>query len=411
MVTTLSPCFPTKLSIGAPASVDVGAEFVLEVRLRVNDGIVKNSCKVYGKKNCDVAPDSPMCAEGMVAEVSGLDCGDAQFSETDAQGLFLPGVLDFPIDYYNGSTDASVLIPCKSKPAETFSVNLAYVLCSDTGCHERFTLTDPSYPPITFPLGLTKLDSSDRLVMQGLNVTISGAAAVTAVEEKNIGIGGSDPGAILGEVWFVILVTAFFLILALQMVGLLPRLRLPEKCQERLTQTLDSSSCAGQKSKEKGCCGQRHCTPAALIGAFMKGCVLGLIAAPCVGPFAASLLILIATDGDGVNQSRTLKAATALWTFGLGLSTPLLILAVISGSVSRLRFPFWLRNCLGFSASDSDEKCMTHIGKKIKVYCAFFILILAISTIGRLGYDELTFVLLVIVFASCAGFVTLPLCR
>jgi len=69
-------------------------------------------------------------------------------------------------------------------------------------------------------------------------------------------------------------------------------------------------------------------------GAFFMGGVMGLVAAPCVGPFAASILLFVARSGDLAIGFLSLGA------FGLGIGTLFLILAM---GVSELpRSGMWL---------------------------------------------------------------------
>ena len=62
-------------------------------------------------------------------------------------------------------------------------------------------------------------------------------------------------------------------------------------------------------------------------------CIFGLIVSPCVGPFAASLLVNLATTRDRV------LGFFSLFIFGLGLSTILLFAAAFSGLATSLPKP------------------------------------------------------------------------
>ncbi|MBI4870497.1 MAG: thioredoxin family protein [Candidatus Riflebacteria bacterium] len=66
-----------------------------------------------------------------------------------------------------------------------------------------------------------------------------------------------------------------------------------------------------------------------LEAAFM-GLAMGFVAAPCVGPFAGSILVFVAQSGNLVLGFAT------LFTFGLGMGMLFLVLAVSSGSLARL---------------------------------------------------------------------------
>lgn len=59
-----------------------------------------------------------------------------------------------------------------------------------------------------------------------------------------------------------------------------------------------------------------------LLGAFLTGAVMGLVAAPCVGPFAATILLYVAQRGEVV------VGFVALGAFGAGIGTLFLVLAL-----------------------------------------------------------------------------------
>ena len=66
------------------------------------------------------------------------------------------------------------------------------------------------------------------------------------------------------------------------------------------------------------------------LGAFFMGLIVGLVAAPCIGPFVVALLATVAREGDPV---------LGFWKFfalSLGLGTPFLFLGAFSGNISRL---------------------------------------------------------------------------
>lgn len=111
---------------------------------------------------------------------------------------------------------------------------------------------------------------------------------------------GRDVGALLVNPWVVGTVAAMLFGMGLSLFGVF-EMSLPFAVQERLNQASDGR---GPGS------------------AFATGAVLGLVAAPCVGPFAASILIFVARSGD------LLVGALALGSFGLGIGTLFLVLAM-----------------------------------------------------------------------------------
>ncbi len=83
------------------------------------------------------------------------------------------------------------------------------------------------------------------------------------------------------------------------------------------------------------------------LGAAGAGMVMGLVAAPCVGPFMIALIALVAAEGSLV------LGAVAFFAVGLGLGTPFIILGTFTGLLNR--FPrsggwlVWTKRVLGMA--------------------------------------------------------------
>lgn len=118
---------------------------------------------------------------------------------------------------------------------------------------------------------------------------------------------GRDLGAVLGSPivgWgFVALFVAF----ALAMFGLY-ELRLPSSIATRLQS------------------GERSGVP----GAFLLGLTLGLVAAPCVGPVAGGLMLIVAQTGD------LFFGLAAFGAFGLGIALPFVALGIFSSALASM---------------------------------------------------------------------------
>jgi thiol:disulfide interchange protein DsbD len=85
---------------------------------------------------------------------------------------------------------------------------------------------------------------------------------------------------------------------------------------------------------------------AGYIGTLFMGLTVGLIAAPCIGPFVLGLLTYVGDLGDPI---------IGFWMFfvlAMGLGTPFLVLGIFSGAASRLprsgAWMVWVRNIFGF---------------------------------------------------------------
>ncbi len=81
-------------------------------------------------------------------------------------------------------------------------------------------------------------------------------------------------------------------------------------------------------------------------GSFFMGVTLGVVAAPCIGPFVLGLLTWVATLGD------TLMGFVIFFTLSLGLGTPLFVLALFSGQLAKLprsgEWMNWVRRLMGW---------------------------------------------------------------
>jgi len=66
------------------------------------------------------------------------------------------------------------------------------------------------------------------------------------------------------------------------------------------------------------------------LGAFFMGLVVGLVAAPCIGPFVVALLAAVAREGNPV------LGFWKFFTLSIGLGLPYLVLGSFSGGLSRL---------------------------------------------------------------------------
>jgi thiol:disulfide interchange protein DsbD len=83
-----------------------------------------------------------------------------------------------------------------------------------------------------------------------------------------------------------------------------------------------------------------------VFGALLMGLTVGIVAAPCIGPFVIGLLSYVGQKGNPV---------LGFWTFfvlALGLGTPFLFLGTLSGSIGRLprsgEWMVWVKKGFGF---------------------------------------------------------------
>jgi len=85
---------------------------------------------------------------------------------------------------------------------------------------------------------------------------------------------------------------------------------------------------------------------AGFFGTFIMGLTLGIIAAPCLGPFILGLLIYVGQIGD------PFLGFLYFFVLSIGLGLPLSVLAVFSGAIARLPksgdWMLWIRRFMGW---------------------------------------------------------------
>ncbi len=81
-------------------------------------------------------------------------------------------------------------------------------------------------------------------------------------------------------------------------------------------------------------------------GSLFMGLTLGIVAAPCIGPFIIGLLTMVAQKGD------PLFGFLIFFTLSLGLGLPLFVLSIFAGNLSKLprsgEWLLWIRKFFGW---------------------------------------------------------------
>ena len=153
------------------------------------------------------------------------------------------------------------------------------------------------------------------LYVLGMSITYSALGLVAAMT-------GSLFGAALQNPVVVIFIAAILAALALSMFGLW-EIRLPMFLATRTG------------SAKQG-----------YAGAVVMGLTMGLVAAPCIGPFVLGLLTYVGQMG------KPLLGFLMFFTLAWGIGLPFLVLGTISGSIARLprsgSWMIWVRKIFGF---------------------------------------------------------------
>lgn len=185
-------------------------------------------------------------------------------------------------------------------------------------------LTPCVYPllPITVSyFGGKSGQGQGRLVAHGL-FYLAGLALTNSILGVAAALTGGLMGAVLQNPLVLIVVAAILVFFATSLFGFW-ELRLPGS----LTQAA-SKSYAGY------------------FGSLFMGLTLGLVAAPCIGPFVLGLLTWVASLGS------PWLGFLIFFTLSLGLGLPLFILAIFSGSLEKLprsgEWMLWVRKLMGW---------------------------------------------------------------
>ncbi|MBI2083050.1 MAG: thioredoxin family protein [Deltaproteobacteria bacterium] len=132
---------------------------------------------------------------------------------------------------------------------------------------------------------------------------------------------GKSLGFLFQGVYFSIFAALLFLVFALALIGWIP-FQIPLGLHQR-------ASRLGGKG---------------IPGAILAGMTIGLIAAPCVGPVIASLLLFVAETAD------LLRGFTILFAFGLGMGSLFLVLALFyetfAGKIPGAGMTLWIKRVI-----------------------------------------------------------------
>lgn len=176
-------------------------------------------------------------------------------------------------------------------------------------------LTPCVYPLIPITIGYfggqsegktSKLFLMGLLFVLGMAVTYSIVGVVTSLT-------GAVFGALLQNPIVIIIIVAIFIALSLSMFGVY-EFKLPD------------SLVAKASAAKTG-----------FYGSFFMGLTMGIVAAPCIGPFVLGLVTYVATKGD------PLYGFLMFFVLAIGLGFPYLLLAVFSGKIKSLpRAGLWM---------------------------------------------------------------------
>ena len=169
-------------------------------------------------------------------------------------------------------------------------------------------LTPCVYPLIPITIGYFGGQSegkTGKLVGMGLFFVV-GMALTYSVIGVVTALSGSIFGSLLQNTYVIIGIVVIFIILSLSMFGVY-EFKMPDALVAKA---------GGAKS--------------GYYGAFFMGLTMGIVAAPCIGPFVLGLVTYIAAKGD------PLYGFLMFFVLAIGLGTPYLFLAIFSGKIKNL---------------------------------------------------------------------------
>jgi thiol:disulfide interchange protein DsbD len=176
-------------------------------------------------------------------------------------------------------------------------------------------LTPCVYPLIPITIGFfggqsegktSKLFFMGLFYVLGMALTYSVVGVITALS-------GAVFGALLQNPFVILFIVLIFIALSLSMFGVY-EFKLPDSLVAKA---------GGAKS--------------GFFGAFFMGLTMGIVAAPCIGPFVIGLVTYVAAKGD------PFYGFILFFVMAVGLGLPYLVLALFSGKIKNLpRAGFWM---------------------------------------------------------------------
>ena len=169
-------------------------------------------------------------------------------------------------------------------------------------------LTPCVYPLIPITIGYFGGQSegkTSRLVMMGV-LFVLGLAITYSIIGVVTALSGSIFGSLLQNTFVILFIALIFLVLSLSMFGVY-EFKLPDSLVNKA---------GGAKS--------------GLFGAFFMGLTMGIVAAPCIGPFVLGLVTYVAAKED------PFFGFILFFDLAVGLGFPYLLLAIFSGKIKKL---------------------------------------------------------------------------
>lgn len=171
------------------------------------------------------------------------------------------------------------------------------------------SLTPCVYPLIPITIGVFGAGNA-KTKREGFLLSlvyVAGIAVTYTLLGVTAAVAGSVFGSALQNPWVLFGIASLFIVLGLSSMGWF-EIRVPGPLQTKLSQT----------------------GGAGFVGAFLMGLVAGVVAAPCVGPIVAGILVYVAQQQD------IAMGAILLLSFSLGMGQLFLLLGTFSSLISKI---------------------------------------------------------------------------
>lgn len=251
-------------------------------------------------------------------------------------------------------------------------------------------LTPCVYPLIPITVGYFGGQSEGRtsklfllglLYVLGMALTYSVVGVITALS-------GAVFGTLLQNPIVILVIAGIFIALSLSMFGVY-EFKMPDSWVQKA---------GGAKS--------------GAFGAFFMGLTMGIVAAPCIGPFVIGLVTYVAAKGDPY------FGFMIFFVMALGLGAPYLVLALFSGKIKSLpRAGMWMeavKHIFGFILLGMaiyflnpilPDVLSTYLLPAFMIIASVYIMFFDKSAAGVKGFKIFKSVLSILIFAAAVYFI------
>ncbi|MDP3684914.1 MAG: cytochrome c biogenesis protein CcdA, partial [Ignavibacteria bacterium] len=278
-------------------------EFELTGALKIPSSVKEGKYKVivqlqYQACNNQTCMPPNDAADTLVVSVSGLAIASAEVTDTSAKSELTSFETPKGTNTQNDDSIFSTL------DKSGLLLSLIFVFLGGLALN----LTPCVYPLIPITVGYfggQAEGKTSKLVMMGL-LYVLGMALTYSVIGVVTALSGAVFGALLQNIFVIIFIALIFIVLSLSMFGMY-EFQLPNWLVMKA---------GGAKG--------------GLFGAFFMGLTMGIVAAPCIGPFVLGLVTYVAAKAD------VFTGFLLFFVLALGLGLPYFLLAIFSGKIKQL---------------------------------------------------------------------------